>query len=215
MADGTRRLTGPMLAAAALAAVLGFPGRPSQPAEPAPDFTTAPYGRTAGAAAEEAPPPAQAPPPRRVLLPDVGVDARVAPVGVTDRGDLAVPDDPSVAGWYRYGPAPGSVAGSAVLVGHVDSDTGAIGEFAGLYHVRRGDHVEVRRAGADPVRYRVLSRVTVPKEELPPSAFRRTGVPVLTLITCAPPFVPERGGYLSNLVVTAEPVESGRAQWPT
>ncbi|MEU6686819.1 hypothetical protein [Streptomyces sp. NPDC046832] len=51
MADGTRRLTGPMLAAAALAAVLGFPARPSQPAEPAPDFTTALSGRTAGAAA--------------------------------------------------------------------------------------------------------------------------------------------------------------------
>ncbi|MGW0987241.1 class F sortase [Streptomyces sp. NPDC002486] len=200
-----------MLAAAALAAVLGFPDRPSQPAAPPPGFTTAPSGRTADAAAEEDPLLAQAPPPRRVLLPDVGVDARVAPVGVTDRGDMTVPDDPSVAGWYRYGPAPGSASGSAVLVGHVDSDTGAIGEFAGLYDVRRGDRVEVRRAGVEPVRYRVLARVTVPKDELPPSAFRRTGAPVLTLITCAPPFVPERGGYLSNLVVTAEPVESGRA----
>ncbi|MFJ7339280.1 class F sortase [Streptomyces sp. NPDC101110] len=214
MAEGTRRLTGPMLAAAALAAVLGFPDRPSQPAVPRPDFTTAPSGRTANAAAED-PPPRQAPPPRRVLLPDVGVDARVTPVGVTDRGDMTVPGDPSVAGWYRYGPAPGSASGSAVLVGHVDSDTGAIGELAGLYDVRRGDRVEVRRAGAEPVRYRVLARVTVPKDELPPSAFRRTGSPVLTLITCAPPFVPERGGYLSNLVVTAEPLESGRAQWPT
>ncbi len=136
-------------------------------------------------------------------------------MGVTDRGETAVPDEPSVAGWYRYGPAPGSASGSAVLVGHVDSDTGAIGEFAALYDVRRGDGVEVRRAGAEPVRYRVVSRVTVPKNELPSSAFRRTGAPALTLITCAPPFVPERGGYLSDLVVAAEPVKSGRAQWPT
>ncbi|MGK5691985.1 class F sortase [Streptomyces sp. URMC 128] len=71
------------------------------------------------------------------------------------------------AGWYRYGPAPGSELGSAVIVGHVDSDTGEIGEFAALYDVRRGDRVEVRRAGAQPVRYRVVSRVTVPKDELP------------------------------------------------
>jgi hypothetical protein len=66
-----------------------------------------------------------------------------------------------------------------------------------------------------PVRHRVVSRGTVPKGEPPPSAFRRTGTPVLTLIICAPPFVPERGGCLSDLVVTAEPVRYGRAQWPT
>ncbi|MFJ4535945.1 sortase domain-bontaining protein [Streptomyces tibetensis] len=230
-------MTGPIVAAAALAAVLGLPARPSQPAAPAPDVTTAPSGRTADSttappgrtadsttapsgrradsATKAAPSTAPASPPRRVLLPRTGVDARVTPVGVTDHGEMAVPDEPSVAGWYRYGPAPGSASGSAVLVGHVDSDTGVIGEFAALYDVRRGDGVEVRRAGAEPVRYRVVSRATVPKDELPPSAFRRTGAPVLTLITCAPPFVPERGGYLSNLVVTAEPVRSGRAQWPT
>ncbi|MEU3887396.1 class F sortase [Streptomyces sp. NPDC029041] len=204
-----------MLAAAALAAALGLPAGPSQPAAPPPDVAAAPPARAAGPATKAPPSTAPAPPPRRVLLSRAGVDARVTPVGVTDRGEMQVPDEPSMAGWYRYGPAPGSASGSAVLVGHVDGDTGVIGEFAGLYDVRRGDRVEVRRTGAEPVRYRVVSRVTVPKDELPPSAFRRTGAPVLTLITCAPPFVPERGGYLSNLVVTAEPVKSGRAQWPT
>ncbi|MFB6555619.1 class F sortase [Streptomyces sp. NPDC056405] len=145
-------------------------------------------------------------PPERVQVPDVGLDARVRPVGVTERGAMTVPEDPSVAGWYRYGPAPGSPQGSAVLVGHVDGDTGALGEFAALYEVRRGDRVEVRRAEAAPAVYRVVSRATVPKDELPAAVFRRTGTPALTLITCAPPFVPERGGYLANLVVTAEPV---------
>ncbi|MFH9708380.1 class F sortase [Streptomyces luteogriseus] len=222
MADGTRRLTGPIVAAAALAAALGFPPTPSDPAAPPADFAAARQER--GAAAPPATPPgapgtqaspgtAQDPPPRRVVAPRTGLDARIAPVGVTDEGDMAVPDDPSVAGWYRYGPAPGSARGSAVLVGHVDGETGALGEFLALYGVRRGDRVEVRRAGGAPVTYRVVSRLTVPKEDLPPSAFRRSGAPVLTLITCAPPFVPERGGYTSNLVVTAEPV--GRTQWPT
>lgn len=141
---------------------------------------------------------------------DVNLDARITPVGVTKKGDMIVPDDPATAGWYRYGSAPGSAEGSAVLVGHVDTDAGALGEFAALHDVRRGRRVEVRRTGAPPVNYRIVSRVTVPKDELPSSAFRRSGTPVLTLITCAPPYVPERGGYLSNLVVTAEPIESGR-----
>nr|WP_217166166.1 class F sortase [Streptomyces sp. AC512_CC834] len=119
---------------------------------------------------------------------------------------MTIPDDPAVAGWYRFGPTPGSPHGSSVLVGHVDDDTGALGEFAALYDVRPGDRVEVRREGADPVSYRVTARTTVPKDDLPASAFRRSGPPVLTLITCAPPFVPERGGYLANLVVTAKPL---------
>ncbi|MER6678183.1 class F sortase [Streptomyces sp. NPDC000983] len=144
--------------------------------------------------------------PQRILVDAVGLDARVRPVGVTGNGAVAVPPDPDVAGWYRFGPAPGSPTGSAVLVGHVDAETGDLGEFAALYDVRPGQRVEVRRAGAEPVLYRVTSRTTVPRERLAPTVFRRTGAPALTLVTCAPPFVPDRGGYLSNLVVTARPV---------
>ncbi|GGP98714.1 class F sortase [Streptomyces pseudogriseolus] len=227
MADRALRLTGPIVAAAALAAALGFPPEPND-SPVGPDFGTARSDVPTGTAAPAGPQDpaeghasagphsprdaAQAPPPPvRVLAPGVGLDARVGPVGVTAEGDMAVPEDPSEAGWYRYGPAPGGDRGSAVLVGHVDDDTGEIGEFAALYDVRPGDRIEVRRAQAEPVRYRVVARETVPKDEPPASVFRRSGAPVLTLITCAPPFVPERGGYLSNLVVTAEPVESGRA----
>ncbi len=210
------------MAAAALAAAVGVADTPSDRAAPPPDFAVAPAERGTApetraspdarqrerAAQEAAAGTVQETPPRRVLVPGVGLDARVEPVGVTDRGDMTVPDAPTVAGWYRHGPAPGSAEGSAVLVGHVDTDTGDLGEFAELYDVRPGDRVEVRRAGDEPVRYRVVSRVTVPKDELPSSVFSRTGAPVLTLITCAPPFEPERGGYQSNLVVTAEPVDS-------
>ncbi|MGV9496950.1 class F sortase [Streptomyces sp. NPDC003642] len=210
------------MAAAALAAAIGLTGPPpEQPAAPQ-DFATAPADSlTPTAAARQRPaeeqrkPPATATeerPPRRILIDDVDLDARVTPVGVTEQGDMTIPGDPATAGWYRYGPAPGSAEGSAVLVGHVDTDSGDLGEFAALYDVRQGQQVEVRRAGADPVRYRIVSRTTVPKDDLPSSAFRRSGPPVLTLITCAPPYVPERGGYLSNLVVTAEPIDPGRPQ---
>ncbi|MCP9990049.1 hypothetical protein LUX09_05395 [Streptomyces albogriseolus] len=36
--------------------------------------------------------------PERVVVPGVGLDARVEGVGVTERGDMTVPDDPAVAG---------------------------------------------------------------------------------------------------------------------
>ncbi|MFB9466262.1 class F sortase [Streptomyces cinereospinus] len=220
MADTARRLTGLTAAAAALAVLTVQPSL-SQPSPPPPRPVD--FGRAAslGDAAAARPPGTAAaegegaqqnrrqdPSPRRIVVPGAGLDARVRPVGVDGQGSVAVPADPSVAGWYRFGPAPGSTEGSAVLVGHVDGDTGALGEFAALYDVRPGDRIEVRRAGARPVGYRVVSRSTVPRRELPPSVFRRTGSPVLTLVTCAPPFVPERGGYQSNLVVTARPLPS-------
>ncbi|MET9153291.1 class F sortase [Streptomyces griseoflavus] len=198
--------------AAATAAVLGVvllpPGSGAAPADfgAGPPVHTAAVAGTPGAARQDAVPVREAPP-ERVRVAGIGLDARVEAVGVAPEGDMTVPDDPAVAGWYRYGPAPGSPQGSAVLVGHVDTDTGDLGEFAALRDVGRGETVEVRRAGAEPVVYRVVSRTTVPKDELPPSVFRRSGAPVLTLITCAPPFEPERGGYTANLVVTAEPVD--------
>ncbi|MFF0078910.1 class F sortase [Streptomyces canus] len=215
MGDTTRRLTGLTVATAALAAVLTLKAAPSEQASPPDDFGTSAAARAAASGtlsptAEARPsptPPAQLRyPPQRVLVRDVGLDARVRPVGVTETGAMAVPADPAVAGWYRFGPAPGSSHGSSVLVGHVDTDTGALGEFAALHDVEPGDTVEVRRAHAEPALYRVTARSTVPKGDLPSATFRRSGPPALTLVTCAPPFLPEKGGYQANLIVTAEPL---------
>ncbi|WP_030692296.1 class F sortase [Streptomyces globisporus] len=144
--------------------------------------------------------------PRRIEIGTAGLDAAVVPVGVRDDGRAEIPDAPAQAGWYRFGPAPGDPEGSAVLMGHVDSRTGGLGAFAALVGVRPGDRVVIRRTGAPSVLYRVVSSAQVDKERLPPSVFARTGRPVLTLITCAPPYDPDAGGYRKNLVVTAVPL---------
>ncbi len=144
--------------------------------------------------------------PRRLDIERVGLRAAIEPRGVAPDGSADIPEDPETVGWYRFGPAPGEPSGSAVMVGHVDSRTGDLGAFAALFDVRAGDEVTVRRAAAPPVTYRVVARDRVDKDRLPASAFARTGRPVLTMITCAPPFDAERGGYQRNLVVTALPV---------
>ncbi|SDJ44895.1 class F sortase [Streptomyces indicus] len=156
--------------------------------------------------------------PVRVDLPRLGVRAALRPVGVDADDRVEIPSRSTEAGWYRFGPAPGGAEGSAVLVGHVDVETGELGAFAALYDLRAGDEVKVVSEGAQgstettettETTYRVTGRRTVPKQELPDAVFRRKGPPVLTMITCAAPFDRSRGGYQSNLVVTAEPVRSG------
>ncbi|MFE1248050.1 class F sortase [Streptomyces sp. NPDC058735] len=168
--------------------------------------TTPPAGRPAGepAGGTVAPVPAKVPEPSSLSLPRLDVRAAVEQVGVDRDGQVEVPEDPKQVGWYRFSPAPGSGAGSAVVVGHVDSDGRGLGVLVALNDVRQGDRVLVERKDGSEVAYRVTSRRTVGKRDLAASGvFRREGPAVLTLITCAGPYLPEDGGYQNNLVVTA------------
>lgn len=85
----------------------------------------------------------------RAGRPDVpGDDAplcrrRGAPTAAHRAGAGAHPKAVQSLGRPGHAGARRSAHGSAVLVGHVDGDTGALGEFAALYEVRPGDRVEV------------------------------------------------------------------------
>ena len=62
-------------------------------------------------------------------------------------------------------------------------------------------------AAGGTTRWRVVSRVQVDKQALPVDRlFARAGPPRLVLITCGGEFLPEVGGYESNVVVVAEPL---------
>ncbi|MFF4659004.1 class F sortase [Streptomyces sp. NPDC001381] len=182
------------------------PGAPAA-ASPAPTGPTASGAAPAPAGAGEYGSPAtpvSLPAPTRLSLPRLDLRAAVDPVGVTDDGRVAIPEDPRRVGWYRYSPQPGAPAGSSVIVGHVDSDDRGLGVLVALNDVRQGDRVTVERADGSRVDYRVVSRRTVAKQALAASgAFRTDGPAALTLITCTGPYLPDDGGYQNNLVVTA------------
>jgi len=144
--------------------------------------------------------------PTRLRIDALGVDAKVIPVGVDDRGELAIPDDVGTAGWYRYGAAPGAAHGSVVLAGHVDSAQQGVGAFHALWSAEPGMLIHLDRAKGGPLSYRVVSRETFDKDAIPLSdLFAATGAPRLTLITCGGPFDRESLSYVDNVVVTAVP----------
>ena len=144
--------------------------------------------------------------PVSIAIPRIGMRAPVVPVGVV-AGTTEIPVDVATVGWYRYGPSPGE-RGSAVLVGHVDSPAQGVGAFATLIALERGDRVEVRMTNGRMRAFRVVGRMTFPKDRLPDSVFRRDGRPTLTLITCGGAFDSSAGRYTENVVVIAVP-ESG------
>ena len=144
--------------------------------------------------------------PVRLRIPAIGIDAPVEAVGVDDKGDMAVPEKVQQIGWYRFGAAPGSVAGSVVMSGHVDSAQQGLGAFARLGDLRSGDPITVSDAAGHRVRYRVVGREAFDKATAPMSAlFSRGGAARLTLITCGGNFDSSIRSYLDNIVVTAVP----------
>ncbi len=173
-----------------------------------PRDTTASQPRRRVARSSAALPDADRTSPRPVALraPDIGLSAAVGPRGVGADGQMRLPRDPGRLGWYRFGPAPGSGAGSAVLAGHVDSATYGVGPLARLAELRPGDTVEVRLASGRWRRFQVDSIQSFEREALPATVFTRSGPERLRLVTCTGPYLPEQGGYQENLVVTAVPV---------
>jgi hypothetical protein len=140
--------------------------------------------------------------PVRVRAPAAGIDARVTGSGLDVVGGLAVPADPSLAGWYDRGPRPGD-PGPAVLAGHVDW-AGRPAVFQGLRRLAPGDEVVVDRTDGSSVRFAVDRVVQVGKDAFPT---REVYGPVagaeLRLITCGGAFDRATGSYADNVVVFA------------
>jgi hypothetical protein len=144
-------------------------------------------------------------PPVRLVATAAGVDAPVIPVGVDPDRGLAVPTDPSVVGWWRDGAQPGSLAGSVVLAGHVDTRADGPGALFRLVSLRPRDEVVVGTP-AGTVDYVVEAVRRYPKAGLPAEAFATTGRPRLVLITCGGAFDGRTRHYSDNVVVYATPV---------
>jgi sortase (surface protein transpeptidase) len=140
-----------------------------------------------------------------ILIPAIGVDALLIPLGLTPDNALDVPKDWGVAGWFEGGPFPGE-PGPAVVVGHVDSTSGPA-VFYRLRELRRGDVIVVWRKGGVRSRFRVESLSWFSKSAFPTQlVYGAIATPALRLITCGGAFDHSTGHYVDNLVVFASPM---------
>nr|WP_281352491.1 class F sortase [Phytoactinopolyspora alkaliphila] len=143
-------------------------------------------------------------PPERVTLAAAGIDAEVVPVGVEPDGQMELPENPDVLGWYMYGAAAGDEQGSVVLAGHVDSAGYGLGQLARLGEAAPGDEVVIETTDDRNVRYIVDRVESFAKSELPTAEiFHRGGEERLVMITCGGDFDERAGSYSENTVVTA------------
>ncbi|MFC3501748.1 class F sortase [Micromonospora krabiensis] len=142
--------------------------------------------------------------PVSLSVPTIKVSAPVAPVGQARDGSIGVPplERHNETGWYDRGPIPGE-PGPAVIVGHVDTKSGP-SVFYDLGKLKPADTIEVTRADASVVVFRVDTVERFPKDQFPAERiYGHEGPPQLRLITCGGEFVGGRTGYTDNIIAFA------------
>lgn len=190
---------------------LSTDGASSAPAAPVPVAPSpAPSAFSSAVPLRDAALPAEVPAvvaPVRIAVPSLGIDQAVRPEGVDPTGAMALPADPAVAGWWRFGSTPSSAAGSTVLAAHVDAVGYGIGPFAHLVDVPVGTRVTVTSADGTTTPYAVATVDLLAKTGVPwASVFDHDGPRRLVLVTCGGEFDTATHHYRSNLVVTATPL---------
>ncbi|MCL6454032.1 MAG: class F sortase [Alicyclobacillus sp.] len=121
--------------------------------------------------------------PARIVIPAIGVDARVQHVGMVD-GRPGVPSNWVDTAWYDQGTQPGGV-GSAVIDGHVSSVNGPA-VFYRLDELRPGDDVIVTGNNGAKLTFEVIQVAVYPRNNAPlERIFGNFNTRNLNLITCA------------------------------
>ncbi|MER6223540.1 class F sortase [Streptomyces sp. 900105755] len=144
--------------------------------------------------------------PERVDIPDLGVQAPVVARGLDEDGGVDPPpfDQPGVVGWYGSGTDPGA-AGTAVLVGHVDTETRPA-VFYKISAMRPGETIRVVRADNTVAEFTVDDVRVLPRDHFDAQQAygpRQSGRAELRLITCGGTFDRTTHRYTANVVVSA------------
>jgi sortase (surface protein transpeptidase) len=152
--------------------------------------------------------------PTHIMIPDIGVDADVVPLGLQPDGSLEVPKDFSKAGWYQSGPEPGE-PGPATIIGHFDSPR-APAVFFRLRDLTPGNVILVETADGEGVWFEVDRVQEYPKSAFPTAAvYGPTASPELRLITCGGTFDRSVHSYRDNVIVFATFIAVTRPDQPS
>jgi hypothetical protein len=138
--------------------------------------------------------------PVELQIPALSLSVSLSTLGLNADGTVQVPTSVQQPGWYGLGPSPGEV-GSAVILGHVDSQAGP-GVFFKLPSLAAGDMVDVVLADGVTAQFRVTSASSYLKTNFPDqTVYASHGFSGLQLVTCGGTFDNQTGHYLSNVVV--------------
>lgn len=140
--------------------------------------------------------------PVRMKIPAMGVDRKVARLGLAKGGKmLKLPKKPKRPGWFDRSVTPGEL-GPVIVVGYIDAGIRGPGAFERLHKLGRGDSITMTRKDGVVATYRVDRIKSYPPARLPVrKVYGASRSPVLRIITCGGSLT--KGARPTNVVVYA------------
>lgn len=144
--------------------------------------------------------------PAKLIIPAIKVAAPVKTMGL-DGKKMAVPDNFTEVGWYKYGTEPGE-KGSAVMGAHVDDGGRTAGVFKNLKKLKVGDDIYAVDSDGKAAHFRVTAKKILPyRTKITDDVFLKKDKARLNLITCYGTFLPKENTYDRRLIIFTELVE--------
>jgi hypothetical protein len=143
--------------------------------------------------------------PRYLIIPKLGVHARVLSVGVTATGAMATPNNVYDTSWYNESAGLGQ-PGATLIDGHVSSWT-SHGVFYGIKSLVAGDTIQAQRGDGTMYSYKVVTSKIYSAGQVDMTAAMTpivTGQSGLNLITCTGDVIPGTSQFNKRIVVFAE-----------
>ena len=140
--------------------------------------------------------------PRYLTVEKLGINkARILPMGVNAKGELATPNNIFDVGWYEASGKPGK--GSTMIIDGHNGGPHVLGVFKNLPSLEYGDIITVERGDGVVYKYKVVENKAVLLSES--DAYMATaarspeqGKESVTLISCTGEWSQQRGTYLSR-----------------
>ena len=146
--------------------------------------------------------------PKRLIIPSLKINRPIEHVGINAKGEMAVPKDAAIPGWYKGGVSPG-IQGNAVIAGHRDTWNGSPGIFANLGSLKPGDIITIEDASGAQLQFTVTEMEEYVTKDAPKhQIFGKSDKPRLQLITCTGNWLSAARSYEKRLVVYTELVET-------
>ncbi|MGK0699813.1 class F sortase [Priestia flexa] len=138
--------------------------------------------------------------PSQLTIPKLSIQAPIEKTGLTNDGQMDVPDNGNDVAWFEPGTKPGN-EGNAVIAGHVDDKEGPA-VFYNLHKLDKGDEIFVSDESGNVLTFVVTNKEAYPREDAPlREIFGPTFDHQLNLITCTGLFDRQNKTHEERLVV--------------
>ncbi len=144
--------------------------------------------------------------PSKLLIPSIKVSSNIIPVGITEKGAMETPKSFFEIGWLTTSGKIGE-DNNLVLAGHYDTTTGAPAVFYNLLKLKENDEIIVQTVLPSGLTLNKTFKVTSVSFVDPSNsdhvatAFEKTSVPTITLITCGGVWDTKKQEYSNRVVV--------------